>query len=189
MATHSSILAWRIPVCQKSLAGCSPWGRKSQTLVSDKAQHSTSSVMLCLPTQTSIHGCSHSGVRRGQEDNRRADPLSHLPPGGHSHSQTSLHPCQTFSPGNVLLFFTAMGRHPLCSTPLKAPGSPGDHGNGTNHQFSTLSCKNPTEPGCCVLLPTLWRIRVLHEQVRCRLQAIPEAPATPQGVLGLATPT
>ena len=25
MATHSSILAWRIPG-QRSLAGCSPWG-------------------------------------------------------------------------------------------------------------------------------------------------------------------
>ena len=28
MATHSRILAWRIPVDQRSLAGCSPWGRK-----------------------------------------------------------------------------------------------------------------------------------------------------------------
>ena len=27
MATHSSILAWRIPG-QRSLAGCNPWGRK-----------------------------------------------------------------------------------------------------------------------------------------------------------------
>ena len=26
MATHSSILAWRIP--QRSLAGCNPWDRK-----------------------------------------------------------------------------------------------------------------------------------------------------------------
>ena len=26
MATHSSILAWRIPMEQRSLAGCSPWG-------------------------------------------------------------------------------------------------------------------------------------------------------------------
>ena len=26
MATHSSILAWRIPCGQRSLVGCSPWG-------------------------------------------------------------------------------------------------------------------------------------------------------------------
>ena len=28
MATHSSILAWRIPHEQRGLAGSSPWGRK-----------------------------------------------------------------------------------------------------------------------------------------------------------------
>ena len=28
MATHSSILAWRIPMDKRSLAGYSPWGRK-----------------------------------------------------------------------------------------------------------------------------------------------------------------
>ena len=27
-ATHSSILAWRIPWTEKSLVDCSPWGRK-----------------------------------------------------------------------------------------------------------------------------------------------------------------
>ena len=31
MATHSSILAWKIPQTERSLAGYSPWGRKSQT--------------------------------------------------------------------------------------------------------------------------------------------------------------
>ena len=36
MATHSSILAWAIPSHeQRSLAGCSPWGRKSRTRLSD----------------------------------------------------------------------------------------------------------------------------------------------------------
>ena len=34
MATHSSILAWEI-YGQRSLAGYSPWGRKSQTRLSD----------------------------------------------------------------------------------------------------------------------------------------------------------
>ena len=34
MATHSSILAWEIHG-QRSLAGYSPWGRKSQTRLSD----------------------------------------------------------------------------------------------------------------------------------------------------------
>ena len=28
MATHSSVLAWRIPVERGSLVGCSPWGCK-----------------------------------------------------------------------------------------------------------------------------------------------------------------
>ena len=32
-ATHSSILAWRIPWTERSLAGLSPWDRKSQTRV------------------------------------------------------------------------------------------------------------------------------------------------------------
>ena len=34
MAIHSSILAWKIHG-QKSLAGYSPWGRKSRTRLSD----------------------------------------------------------------------------------------------------------------------------------------------------------
>ena len=28
MATHSSILSWRIPMDRGALVGCSPWGRK-----------------------------------------------------------------------------------------------------------------------------------------------------------------
>ena len=28
MATHSSVLAWKIPWTERSLAGCSPWDRK-----------------------------------------------------------------------------------------------------------------------------------------------------------------
>ena len=35
MATHSSILAWRIPWTEE-LAGYSPWGRKSWTRLSNK---------------------------------------------------------------------------------------------------------------------------------------------------------
>ena len=31
MAIHSSILAWRIPWTERSLAGYSPWGPKSRT--------------------------------------------------------------------------------------------------------------------------------------------------------------
>ena len=31
MAIHSSILAWRIPWTERSLAGYSPWGRKDTT--------------------------------------------------------------------------------------------------------------------------------------------------------------
>ena len=34
MATHSSILAWRIPWTE-TLAGYSPWGLKSRTRLSD----------------------------------------------------------------------------------------------------------------------------------------------------------
>ena len=32
MATHTSILAWRIPHGQKSLVGYSPWGRKESDM-------------------------------------------------------------------------------------------------------------------------------------------------------------
>ena len=32
MATHSSILAWRIPHGQRSLVGYSPWGRKESDM-------------------------------------------------------------------------------------------------------------------------------------------------------------
>ena len=38
MATRSSILAWRIPHGQRSLAGYSPWGRKK----SDTTEHAHS---------------------------------------------------------------------------------------------------------------------------------------------------
>ena len=34
MATHSSILAWRIPCTERSLVGYSPWGHKE----SDKTE-------------------------------------------------------------------------------------------------------------------------------------------------------
>ena len=35
MATHSSILAWKVPLTERSLAGYSPWGRKSRTQLSN----------------------------------------------------------------------------------------------------------------------------------------------------------
>ena len=35
MASHSSILAWRIPWTEKSLVLFSPWGPKSQTRLKD----------------------------------------------------------------------------------------------------------------------------------------------------------
>ena len=38
MATHSSILAWRIPSGQRSFLGYSPWGHKELDLT-DKEQH------------------------------------------------------------------------------------------------------------------------------------------------------
>ena len=41
MATHSSILAWRIPYGQRSLEGYSPWGRKESDTIEQlsTAQH------------------------------------------------------------------------------------------------------------------------------------------------------
>ena len=39
MATHSSILAWRIPMDRRSLAGYSPWGRKETDVTEHAAQH------------------------------------------------------------------------------------------------------------------------------------------------------
>ena len=38
-ATHSSILAWRIPWTERSLAGYSPWGRK-ESVVSEQLTRS-----------------------------------------------------------------------------------------------------------------------------------------------------
>ena len=44
MATHSSILAWRSPWTERSLAGYSPWGRKE----SDVTEHAMpGSRMIC----------------------------------------------------------------------------------------------------------------------------------------------
>ena len=44
MATHSSILAWKIPMEQRRLAGYSPWGHKE----SDTTQHSTYCFLKCF---------------------------------------------------------------------------------------------------------------------------------------------
>ena len=38
MATHCSILAWRIPWTERSLAGYSPWGRRESDTTKHKAQ-------------------------------------------------------------------------------------------------------------------------------------------------------
>ena len=50
MATHSSILAWRIP--QRSLVGYSPWGRKTSD-TSELLTH-TNSLYLLLPSSKII---------------------------------------------------------------------------------------------------------------------------------------
>ena len=42
MATHSSILAWRIPMDREAWLGCSPWGRRE----SDTNKHSTDNLYL-----------------------------------------------------------------------------------------------------------------------------------------------
>ena len=44
MSTHSSILAWRIPGTERSLAGYSPWGCKES--------NTTEKLTLSLSTQT-----------------------------------------------------------------------------------------------------------------------------------------
>ena len=44
MATHSSLLAWRIPWTKESLAGYSPWGRKE----SDTTERLTLSLYLLI---------------------------------------------------------------------------------------------------------------------------------------------
>ena len=41
MATHSSILAWRIPQGQRNLVGYSPWGQKELDMTEQLAQHNT----------------------------------------------------------------------------------------------------------------------------------------------------
>ena len=39
MATHSSILAWRIPCTERSLAGCSPLGHKELDMTERLSVH------------------------------------------------------------------------------------------------------------------------------------------------------
>ena len=46
MTTHSSILAWKIPKGQRSLADYSPWGRKE----SDTTEHALIVVAFTVPT-------------------------------------------------------------------------------------------------------------------------------------------
>ena len=39
MATHSSILAWRIPWTERSLVGYSPWGHKGSDMTEQWSTH------------------------------------------------------------------------------------------------------------------------------------------------------
>ena len=41
MATHSSILAWRIPMDREAWQGYSPWGRKKSDMTEQLSTHST----------------------------------------------------------------------------------------------------------------------------------------------------
>ena len=66
MATHSSILAWRIPSGQRSLAGCSPQGRRESDTperLSTAADRSLSAFPLLwspsIPVGTVC--CEHNG--------------------------------------------------------------------------------------------------------------------------------
>ena len=53
MATQSSIPAWRIPM-DRSLAGYSPWGRKSRTRLSDYTTTTTATTKEENPEATKI---------------------------------------------------------------------------------------------------------------------------------------
>ena len=48
MATHSGILAWKVPWTERSLAGCSPWGHKE----SDATERLTLSLFFVLCSST-----------------------------------------------------------------------------------------------------------------------------------------
>ena len=49
MATHSSILGWRIPMDRGALVGCSPWGRKeSDTTERLSTTHTLGADKYCL---------------------------------------------------------------------------------------------------------------------------------------------
>ena len=39
MATHSSILAWRIAMDQRNLVGCNPWGHKESDTADQLSTH------------------------------------------------------------------------------------------------------------------------------------------------------
>ena len=58
MATHSNILAWRIPWTDEPRVGCSPWGHKE----SDTTATNTHT---CTRTYTHTHTHTHTHTRRG----------------------------------------------------------------------------------------------------------------------------
>ena len=79
MAPHSSTLAWKIHG-QRSLVGCSPWGRKSRTRLSDftftfyfhaleKEMATHSSVLACrIPGTEEPSGLPSMGFLRVRHD-------------------------------------------------------------------------------------------------------------------------
>ena len=54
MATHSSILAWRIPMDKRSLVGYSPWGRKESDRT-EQLTHTPLSSDSCLSFKVWLH--------------------------------------------------------------------------------------------------------------------------------------
>lgn len=82
---------------------------------------------------------------RGQEDNARTHPLLPSAPWGPRPSTGQSASMPDLQPWECLAFIHRLGKaSTLFHSFIKAPGSPGAHGNGINQQFSTLSYNNPT---------------------------------------------
>ena len=75
MATHSSILAWRIPWTE-SLAGYSPWGyQKSQTQLSDKII-TTSEIVKLMQGEGEWCWPGAEGRRKWRDDGQKVQSFS-----------------------------------------------------------------------------------------------------------------
>ena len=59
MATHSTILAWRIPMDREAWQGYSPWGRKKSDMTEQLSTHSTHHIFFIYSSVNGRLFCFH----------------------------------------------------------------------------------------------------------------------------------